>query len=98
MDHQLRLLYATEGYHDYFYSVDTQYVTANRSAFDAKAGYGGWQYRIKLKAVHNDMTLGMFVIYSDISAAVYKESPLVAQKSNFTLGVFASWALFKKNF
>jgi MipA family protein len=98
MDQQLRLLYASEDYHDYFYSVDTAFVNASRSFFDAKDGYGGWQYRLKLKARHNNRILGVFIIYSDISDAVYKDSPLVVEKSNITIGVFASWALFKNSF
>ncbi|VAW61887.1 hypothetical protein MNBD_GAMMA08-2259 [hydrothermal vent metagenome] len=91
LDGELRYLYGSKKYHDYFYTVDTQFVTADRPAYQSESGTGGVQVKLRLKTYYRKMTLGIFMLYSDVSSAVYADSPLVIDNTNFSLGIFASW-------
>ncbi|MDH5485800.1 MAG: MipA/OmpV family protein [Gammaproteobacteria bacterium] len=88
------LLYATQDYHAYFYSVDNAYVTADRSAYRASSGFSGVEYSLKFKTHSKNMNMGFLMIYTRLDQAVFNDSPLVAETNSLTLGVYASWVFW----
>ena len=94
IDNKLRLLYATEKYHDYLYSVDDEFIVPGRAGYKAEKGYGGWQYKFDLKYKKDNLLYGFFATYSNIVQANYRDSSLVVENTDLTLGVFVSWAIW----
>ncbi|MDH5599989.1 MAG: MipA/OmpV family protein [Gammaproteobacteria bacterium] len=89
-------VWATEKYHDYFYQVTPQYVTANRTQYDAQAGYSGSRVTLSISKRFDDIFFGLFARYDDLHGATYIDSPLVKQKDSFMIGIALSW-VFKKS-
>lgn len=77
----------------YYYTVAPQYATANRPAYEAKAGYGGMQYLASLSKRFPKYWVGGFVRYDNLSGASFENSPLVRQKDYFAGGVAITWIL-----
>lgn len=97
LDTQFRYLYGSEKYHEYFYKVDAQYATADRAEYsNVEQGAGGLELKMRLKTSYKNMVFGVFVLYSDVSSAVFADSPLVVTDTNFSGGVFVSWIFAKK--
>jgi MipA family protein len=88
-------VYNSEQYHDYYYQVTPEYVTATRPAYDAKGGYGGTQATIALGKRFERFWVGGFVRYDDLSGAVFEDSPLVRKKSSLMYGGGISWVFAK---
>ena len=84
-------LFYSEGYHDYYYSIPTEYITSQRTAYKADGGYSGMRLTIGASRYFGDFWLGMFVRYDDLNGAVFVDSPLVEQKSSLMGGVALSW-------
>ncbi len=96
IDSQVRYLYNSEKYNDYFYTVGAQYETADRAEYKADQGPGGIELKVRLKTSYKKMVLGVFALYTDVSSAVFADSPLVVVEHNFTMGIFASWIFATK--
>lgn len=90
------LRYATEKYHDYYYSVDPAFATSGRPAYDAKAGYGG----LFVDAIANWRTDNLiyfaFMRYQNLDRAEFINSPLVEQKGYAFVGVGLTWVFARK--
>lgn len=84
-------VYASEGYHDYYYEVDPVYATPTRPAYDAKAGFNGNRSTVTVTRRFDSYWLGLFASYHDLSRAEIRDSPLVKQESSFTFGVALAW-------
>ncbi len=95
MGFALGALYATERFHDYYYEVDTQYVTAERPVYDAQAGYGGIRLGMSMSKRFPIFWLGAFARYDNLSGTVFEDSPLVKQKHAFLIGAGLSWVFAK---
>lgn len=89
-------VWASEEYHDYFYEVAPQYVTANRTAYNARAGYSGSRLTLTMNKRFDDIFFGLFARYDDLTGATFIDSPLVKQKDSFMIGIALSW-VFKKS-
>lgn len=89
-------MWANEEYHDYFYEVAPQYVTATRAAYDAEAGYSGSRLTLTLSKRFEKIYFGLFARYDDLSGASFIDSPLIKQKDSFMVGAALSW-VFKKS-
>ena len=98
VENKFRLLFGTSNYHDYFYTVIDDYVTVDRPRYLSETGYGGWQYSLNIKTRRSGVNYGFVFIYSDISNAVYEDSPMVAQDTNYSVGVYVSWVLAEGRF
>lgn len=79
--------------HAYYYSVAPQYATADRPAYEAKAGYAGMQYLVALSKRFPKYWVGSFVRYDNLSGATFEDSPLVRKKDYFAAGVAITWIL-----
>ena len=80
-------IYASQAYHDYFYTVDSQYVTSSRPAYEAEAGYGGKRISLTMSVHSNKWFVGSFIRYDDLGGAVFEDSPLIETKSYLAVGL-----------
>ena len=85
------IYYGSEDYHDYYYSVDPQYATANRPAFKADAGYSGWTNMAAFSRSLNDFRLAFFVRYDNLRGTRFEDSPLVETTDSITGGLAIIW-------
>lgn len=86
-------LFGDRRQHAYYYSVAPQYATADRPAYEAKAGYAGMQYLVALSKRYPKYWVGGFVRYDNLTGATFADSPLVRQKDYFAAGVAITWIL-----
>jgi outer membrane protein len=89
-------LYASQEYHDYYYSVAPEYVTAARPAYRAEGGYSGMRYTLGWSRRYSGFWLGAFLRYDDLSDAVFSDSPLVTQEDALMGGISFAW-FFKQS-
>lgn len=78
-------------YHDYFYSVDGEFATPARPAYDADAGYGGVRFALGVSRSHGRWWYGAFLRYINISGAAFEDSPLVERDDSLIGGVAMAW-------
>ena len=84
--------FASREYHDYYYGVDQEFVTPERSSYDAHGGYSGFftQAAISrsLQLGNEEIKLAFFLRYDNLDNVAFADSPLV--KTNHALrGGFA---------
>lgn len=77
--------------HDYFYTVDPTFQTPDRPAFKADSGYGGPRFTLSAQSRRGNNWIGAFLRYDDVTGAVFEDSPLVRQSSNFSAGIVVGW-------
>lgn len=90
------LRYATEEYNDYYYGVDSSFVTPTRPVFDSAGGYSGLFVDAIANWRANDIIYFAFVRYQNLSGAEFEKSPLVEQKDYFFIGAGLTW-VFARN-
>ena len=84
-------LFADRRYHEHFYGVAPEFVTASRPAYDAPGGYAGWRATTAVSGRLGNAWLGGFIRYDDLHGAAFAPSPLVRRESSFTAGFGVSW-------
>lgn len=84
-------LFGNKRYHNYFYGVAPQFATAQRPAYEARAGYAGMQFIAALSKRYASYWVGGFVRADTLSGAVFENSPLVRQKDSVAAGVAFAW-------
>lgn len=88
------LLFADSKYNDYFYSVDDQYATTDREAYDAKGGYAGFLLSTGLyKWLTDRLGIGFYARWNNIDGAVFEESSLVREENNYAIGSTLVWKI-----
>jgi len=88
--------WATEKLHDYFYQVDSAFVTDQRQAYDAKSGYLGTDLSVGLSFnATEDIRIFTFARASLHSVSANEDSPLFREKSTFSYGVGMVWRLWE---
>ncbi len=91
--------FATERYMDYYYSVEPQYATATRAAYEAKAGYlqsslyFGFAYTIA-----NEHTIFVFAQHLNLNNASNEASPLLTDKKQLAWAVGYTWWFYASEF
>jgi len=88
-------LYASNKYHDYYYAVDPVFKTAERDAYDARAGYSGSRFSVGFSRQVGDIWFGAFARYDDLSGAVFADSPLVKDKKSLMIGAGMAYIFAK---
>jgi MipA family protein len=86
-------LFASERYHDYFYSVDPAYAAPGRPAYDAEGGYAGLQLIAAVSKRFTRHWVGAFVRYDTLQGAVFQDSPLVRSDHYLAFGLGVAWVL-----
>lgn len=89
------LEFGSEGYHDYFYQVDEEFVRSDRPAYDAQGGYGGIRLATSIRRRTDAGSFSLFARYDRYDDAEFIDSPLVDSKDGLTVGVFFVKTLFK---
>jgi MipA family protein len=84
-------VFGSKQQHAYFYSVQDQYATASRSAYDAPGGYAGWQILGAVSKRFPKYWIGGFVRYDSLQGAVFNDSPLVDSIRYFAAGIGIAW-------
>ena len=84
-------LYGNQRYHNYFYGVPPEDATLSRPAYEASAGYGGFQFITSLSKRFRSYWVGAFVRADTLSGATFENSPLVRQKQSYAAGIAVSW-------
>lgn len=90
-------IYGSERSHEYFYAVAPQYATAERPAYDARAGYAGSQFLMSVSKRYPKYWLGAFVRWDSLKGAVFADSPLVRSESYFAAGIGIAWIVKKSS-
>ena len=74
-------LFADRRYHQYFYTVQSQFATPDRPEYHASGGYAGTQFIGALSKRYSKFWVGAYARYDTLSGAVFEDSPLVQKKS-----------------
>lgn len=90
-------IYGSQEQHAYFYGVAPEFSSATRPAYEAKAGFAGFQLVSALWKRFPNFWMGGFVRYDNVNGAVFEDSPLVTQKSRFSGGIAITWILGKSS-
>lgn len=90
-------MWANERYHDYYYEVGQQDVTATRAAYNAKAGYSGSRLTLTTSKRVGELYFGVFARYDDLTGASFIDSPLVKKENSLMLGFALSWVFKSVN-
>ena len=88
---QTGVLFATQAYHDYFYSVSAESTTATRPEFDSDSGYSGAYLTASLNGRYKQLRWGVFARYDNLHGAAFEDSPLVENKDDFIVGASVAW-------
>ena len=83
--------YGDQRYHAHYYGVEPQFATAQRPAYSAPGGYGGWQALASLSRRIGSIWMGAYARADDLHGAVYADSPLVRRHNAFAAGVGVAW-------
>lgn len=90
-------VFADRKYHQYYYGVDPAYATPTRPAYSAPGGYAGWRALAAASQRFGDTWVGAFLRYDGLHGAAFDNSPLVRRYSSVTVGIGASWVLWKSS-
>ena len=87
--------FASSDYHNYLYSVPTEFANSGRPAYKSDGGFSGINYSLGLSYHFEDFWLGAFWRGFDLSQAAYKDSPLVDSQFSQTFGLSLTWNFLK---
>ena len=89
-------IWATEKLNDYFYQVDSDFVTDQRQAYDSKSGYLGTNLSVGLSFnATEDIRIFTFARASLHSGSANENSPLFREKSTYAYGIGMVWRLWE---
>ncbi|QSZ40827.1 hypothetical protein GJV85_01415 [Sulfurimonas aquatica] len=88
------IIAADDVYHSYYYSVKSQYATAQRDAYEAHSGFGGFKNRVGLTYKKGSWWSGAFISYFNVKDAVYKDSPLLETDTALYYGVSLAYIFY----
>lgn len=83
--------YATQDFHEYYYSVGPAFSTSIRPAFKAEKGYGGSFVKLRASWRQGDWIWWTFLRYQNLTGAVFEQSPLVEDKDYYLIGLGFAW-------
>jgi outer membrane scaffolding protein for murein synthesis (MipA/OmpV family) len=84
-------LFGTGRYHEYFYSVEPHFATAERPAYDARSGYSGALALASITRRFDKMWIGAFARYDTLKGAAFESSPLVKRDHALMWGIALAW-------
>jgi outer membrane protein len=89
-------MFADQGYHRYYYTVDPAFATSLRTPYAAGGGYSGSTFTVGLNKALSPFILNAFVSLDYLKGAVFEGSPLVKTQSSWMCGFTVSW-IFQKS-
>jgi outer membrane scaffolding protein for murein synthesis (MipA/OmpV family) len=91
-------LFYSRSYHDYFYSVDPQYATAQRPAYAAPGGaYSGSQLGMSWSKRYPRFWFGCYAHVDALAGASFLDSPLVRRSYDWSAGFGFAWIVGRSN-
>lgn len=87
-------VYATRRYHDYFYTVEAPYATAERPAYAARSGFSGWRFSATHVYQFGDFGIYSYVSYDNLRDSAFADSPLLETKDYILGGIMMRWTLW----
>lgn len=94
---RLGVSFASEKYHDYYYSVDEQFTTADRNYYDGHGGYNGAFVQSAFgRSIHInniDTKLGVFLRYDNLNNVAFDMSPLLKTDHVWKAGLAFIWVI-----
>lgn len=81
----------TEKYHDYIYGVESEFSTAARPSYEAKAGYGGLQFAYSTAVLWDNYLVALGLRYVQVSGAEYEDSPLIKRSDSLLAGLAVAY-------
>lgn len=91
----LGLLYGSNRYHEYYYSVQPEFATITRPTYNADAGYSGTFARWGMRKRVGSVWYGFSLRYDNLSGAVFDDSPLVETDHYFSVGLGIAWVFWE---
>lgn len=91
------LEFGSDRFHDYYYEVKPEFVTPERPAFEADAGFGGTRFIFTFNGRHpkGKNWISLFARYDRIDGAEFGDSPLVRRNDGLTVGFIYAHFLFR---
>jgi outer membrane scaffolding protein for murein synthesis (MipA/OmpV family) len=90
--------FANRERNSYFYDVDKEFVTEDRSFFSSDAGYASFSLSVAIsQVITKDISIGFYSRWDNLDGAVYEDSPLVREKNNFIIGSVLIWTIGRSN-
>ena len=90
-------MFADQGYHRYYYTVDPAFATPSRASYDAGAGYSGSTFTVGLNKALSPFILNAFISLDYLKGAVFEDSPLVKTQYSWMCGFTVSWICMKSS-
>lgn len=90
-------MFADQGYHRYFYTVDPAYATASRRPYAADGGYSGSTITVGFNKTLEPFIINAFVSLDFLQGAAFEDSPLVKNKYSLMGGFTVSWIFLKSS-
>ncbi|KQC09506.1 MAG: hypothetical protein APR62_14050 [Smithella sp. SDB] len=88
-------MFTDSGYHDYYYTVESEYATAVRPVYSAGGGYSGSTLTVGLGKEYKQFIFHTFVSADFLQGASFEDSPLVKRETSIMSGITVSWFFFK---
>ena len=88
--------YASDRYHEYFYSVGAEEATSSRSAYDADSGFSGMRSEFTYSKRFGRLWLGGFVRYDSLKNSEVEDSPLVLEDTAWVGGIALGWIFHER--
>jgi outer membrane scaffolding protein for murein synthesis (MipA/OmpV family) len=89
-------MYASDEYHDYYYSVDPADALPGRSVFQAEGGYSGIRADFTFSRRFDDIWFGGFIRYDNLNGSVIENSSLVSDNSVWMSGLALTWVFMTR--
>ncbi len=91
-------LYGSEKFHDYYYTIDSPFVTEERPYYKAKSGFSGIYGKIALTKRSNKWSYGFSLRYDYLKGATFADSPLVETDQYYALSFGIARILWQSNY
>ena len=89
-------LYASDAYHDYYYSVADSEALVDRPEFEADGGLSGARVEFTYSKRIGDYWIGGFTRYDSLRDSVIDDSPLVSEKDSWLAGFAFAWVFHQE--
>ena len=92
------LLYGSNSFHDYYYSVEQQYATPERPYYNAQDGYSGTFSKLAFSSRHGNLLSSISLRYDNLSGAEFVDSPLVETEHFWMVSFGVAWVFREMRF
>jgi len=96
LDSSAAILFHSDKYSQYFYSVSNDEVNDTRTEYNAKGGYAGARLSLGGTWRNGSIWLGLFTRYTYLNSASFENSPLVRSNTNLLIGLSVSYIFIEK--